>query len=325
LANGDRLPLADAGPRLDGERLHFRCPFLADGKEVDVPLAAVSVVWFAPTASDDPERLRRRLAAGPRKHDVVLLRNGDTLEGVLTALDGKTVELEVEKKPVKVEVGRTAAVALSTEWAEPPRPKGTFARVALSDPDGPADGARVTLASARCADGAVLTGETAFGAAFRAPLARVAALDLCGDRVAYLSDLQPLRYQFTPYLDDRWDCARDAAVTGLDLLLAGSTYDRGVGLHAGGRLTFAVPKGAGRFEATVGVDDRAGPRAAARVRVLADGKPLDLGGGDLTAAGGPVSVAADVAGAKELTLEVDYGPRGPVQGCVDWVDARFVK
>ena len=64
----------------------------------------------------------------------------------------------------------------------------------------------------------------------------------------------------------------------------------------------------------------------ARIRVLADGKPLDIGADrELTAAGGPLAVRVDVAGAKELTLEVDFGKDGPVQGCVDWVDARFVK
>jgi hypothetical protein len=253
---------------------------------------------------------------------VVLLNNGDAIEGDITGLDDQEATLEADKKPVKIEMKRVAAVALSTEDAKPPRVKGAFARIALSDAER-ADGARLTLTSFAC-DEATLTGTTTFGAAFAAPIGRLAFLEFVGGREIPLADLKALRYEYSPYLDERWDYVRDGAVTGLDLRLAGSHYDRGIGLHAGGRLTYAVPDGARRFEATVGIDDRAGEGATARVRLLADGKAVDLGDRDL-ARGAPRVVRADVAGAKELTLEVEYGPRGPVHAHVDWVDARFVK
>ncbi len=175
-------------------------------------------------------------------------------------------------------------------------------------------------------DGVTLTGTTLDGAALSVPLAEVAALDLYQGRAVYLSDLQPIRYEYFPYLDDRWEYARDAATTGLDLRLAGSTYDKGVGLHSHSRLTYAVPPGCRRFDALVGLDDRTGRRGSVRVHVLADGKPLDLGDDrELTAAGGPLRVNVDLAGARELTLEVDFGKGGPVQDHVDWAAARFVK
>ena len=90
---------------------------------------------------------------------MVLLRNGDVLEGVLTALDEKTIGIEVDKKPVTVEVSRTAAVALSSDLTEAPRPKGVYGRVIL-DPDG----ARLSLASAHCTDNGLVIGTTLFGA-----------------------------------------------------------------------------------------------------------------------------------------------------------------
>ncbi len=318
LAGGDCLPVEM--PLLIGERLHFRHPYLAGGEDTSVPLSAVSEVWFSGTAGEHPERLRRRLAGETRKRDVVLLRNGDRLEGVFTALDEKSVVIEVDKKPVTVDVGRAAVVALSSDLTEAPRPKGVYGRAVLDD------GARLSLAAARCADGATLTGTTLFGAALNAPLAKVASLDLYQGKAVYASDLEPLRYEYFPYLDDRWDYTRDGGVDGLDLRLAGSTYDKGLGLHSHSRLTYAVPPGCRRFDALVGLDDRAGRRGSVRVRVLADGKPLDLGADrELTADGGPLRVNVDVAGVKELTLEVDFGKGGPVQGRVDWADARFVK
>jgi NPCBM/NEW2 domain len=319
LAGGDCVPVDR--PVLIGERVHFHSPHLADGKDASAPLSSVTVIWFAGTATEPPERLRRRLAGETRKRDVVLLRNGDVVEGVLTALDEKTIAIEVDKKPVAVDVSRTAAIALSSDLTETPRPKGVYGRVILD-----AGGARLSLATARCADGATLTGTTLFGAALSVPLTNIAALDLFQGKAVYLSDLKPSRYVYLPYLDDRWDYARDGSVAGLDLRVAASTYDKGVGLHSHSRLSYAVPPACRRFEALVGLDDRTGRRGSVRIRVVADGKPLDVGGDrELTAADDPLSVRVDLAGVKELTLEVDFGKGGPVGDHVDWVDACFVK
>jgi NPCBM/NEW2 domain len=319
LAGGDCIPVDK--PILIGERVHFHSPRLADGQDASAPLSSILVVWFAETASEPPERLRRRLAEETRKRDAVLLRNGDVLEGVLTGLDEMTIAIEVDKKPVTVDVSRTAAIALSSDLTETPRPKGVYGRVIL----GPG-GARLSLASARCADGVTLTGVTLFGAALNVPLVDVAALDLFQGKAVYLSDLKPSRYEYIPYLDDRWNYVRDGSAAGSDFRLAGSTYDKGVGLHSHSRLSYVVPKDCRRFEALVGLDDRAGRGGGTRIRVLADGRPLDIGGaGELTANSGPLAVRVDLAGVKELTLEADFGKDGPVQGCVDWANARFVK
>src|SRR5262245_39379195 len=138
LANGDRLPAKEV--RLEGEKLYFTHPALSGGKESSVPLAAVAVVWrCSPDRTAHPEKLRRGLPGGTRKRDLVLLRNGDVLEGVLNKLDHKEVEVEVGKKAARARLGQVAAVALSTELADRLRPKGAHARLVLDD------GARLTL------------------------------------------------------------------------------------------------------------------------------------------------------------------------------------
>ena len=324
LANGDRVPAKAV--RLAGERLHFRHPDLAGGKETSLPLGALSVWWLtAPDRAADPEKLRRRLASGRRTKDVVLLRNGDTVEGVLSALDGDEAAVEVGKKKVAIKVAQIAAVALSSELADALRPKGPYARLVVTG-GGAARGTRLSLTAAECADGLTLTGTTAFGAKVRVPVERVAALDIYQGAAIYLSDLKPAKYEYFPYTDGGWPWAPDGNAAGHDLRLGGAVHDKGVGLHSHGKLTYALGGRFKRFEALVGLDDRDGAGGSVRVKVLADGKPLDLGAArDLTAKGGPQPVRVPVAGVKELALEVEFGDKGNVRDVVNWVDARLVR
>jgi hypothetical protein len=327
LVNGDRIPFES--PRLDGETLYFKHPDLAEGKESRVRLTAVSVVWLAaPDTAEHSDQYLRRLAKGSRARDQVVLRNGDALEGVLSALTASKVEVEVDKKMVTVATEKVAAIALSTEIVTPLKPQASYARLVLLGERGN-DGARLSVASATCTDGRTLEGKTLFGSNFRVPLERVAVLDVYQGRAIYLSDLKPTRFEFTPYLGEEgpvWPLVADANVAGRDLRLAGSTYDKGLGLHSKSRVTYNLAGAYRRFEAQVGLDDETGREGSVRVRVLADGKPLDIGADrELTARDRPISVGVSVAGVKELTLEVDFGEHGDRQDHVNWCDARLIK
>lgn len=318
-ANGDRL--AGTLREVARERVAF-APAAAD-EALSLPLATLSVLWLAdPDGEADPALLRRRLLAEARKQDAVVLRNGDVIEGTLTALDKEGLHVEAGARETVVERGKVAYVALNTELARSPRPKGTYARLTL------ADGSRLGLASAAAADGR-LTGKTLTGAALDVPLERVAGLDLRQGRTVYLSDLKPKAYRHTPWSAGlAWPCAADGSVGGGDLCLGGGTYDKGLGLHAGSTVTFALGGAYQRFEARVGLDDREGKEGAVRVRVLVDGKERELGwDGGLTAKDGAKAVSLRVAGAEELTLVVERGRGGwwDQQGHVNWADARLVK
>jgi hypothetical protein len=312
-ANGDRLP--GAVEALDGERLRFRM-----GKQaLSLPLSALSVLWLAAPDGAEPDRLLRRLAAEARTRDTVLLRNGDAVEGVVTGLDARGLRLEVNRKELTVERGKVAVVALNTELTTPLTPKGAYARLVLRD------GGRLSLASAACADGRTLTGETLFKAAVSFPVEDVVALSVQGGPAVYLSELKARSFEHVPYLGVAWPYVLDGSAGRRDLRLGGSTFDRGVGMHTESRLTYDLAGGYRRFEALVGLDDKTGKGGSARVRVLVDGRSKDVGNGPLTPRNGPVTVRVDVTGAKELTLVAEFGERGGVQGHVNWADARLVK
>lgn len=323
LGNGDRVPIRDL--RLEDEKVYFRHKALGGDKEVSLPLASLALLWrLAPDGTPSPETLRRRLVLANRPRDVVLLRNGDTLEGTLQAIKGEQVEVEVNKKTVTARWPQVAAIATSSELLDRQRPKGPHARVVLAEGNG-SPGGRLTLVEAS-SDGKSLRGKTAFGAELSVPLARVVAIERGGGDMVELCDLEPTKYDYSPYLDERWPWSRDGTVTGHDLRLGGSTFARGIGMHASSKVSYALNGGYRRFDARVGLDDRAGKRGRVKLRVLVDGKAVELTKKEAWAhADGVLRVSVDVTGAKELTLEVQGGPEGPVQAVVNWVEPRLVK
>jgi hypothetical protein len=186
-------------------------------------------------------------------------------------------------------------------------------------------GGRITLSSAIC-DGTTLRGKTPFGALLRIPVDRVVSLQMLGGKAVYLSDLKPAKYEYRPYLDEKWPWSSDENVKGRDLRVAGSTWDKGISMHAHSLLTWNLGGSWKRFEASVGLDDQDGRSGRVRIKVLVDGKPADLGRKEaLTHSNGPMKVSVDVTRSKTLTLEVENAEDGLVQAVVDWVDARLVK
>jgi hypothetical protein len=321
LASGDRLPFTSM--RLDDEKVFLRNPDLG-GDEVGIPLSSVLVVWRqGPDRTAAPEKLRRALLAAKRAKDTVLLRNGDRIEGTLNGI-GQEVEIEVNKKRQKVKWTQVAAIAMSTELADRPKAPPLAGRLTLTATQR-ASSARLTVTAPSVVKGE-LRARTTFGAIVRVPLERVAAIEMVGGRVVPLSSLKPSKYEYRPYLDEKFNYALDASVMGRDLRVGGSGYEHGVSMHAHSLLTYELDGKQERFEALVGLDDVDGRKGSVKVRVLLDGKEVDLGQkGDLSRKVGPWRVSVPLASAKTLTLEVLLGDNGPVQAVVNWVDARLIR
>jgi hypothetical protein len=109
------------------------------------------------------------------------------------------------------------------------------------------------------------------------------------------------------------------------LRLGTDVYDTGLAMHSRSRVEYALEGHYRTFEAVVGVDAKAGPRASVTVSVEIDGKSAP-GAHHLCKLGDPpVSLRIPVQGARRLTLITDFGPLGGVQGHALWTDARLVK
>lgn len=290
-----------------------------------VPVGSLAAVWVTAPPADAPADPRDYPWAGTTaRRDAVLLRNGDVLRGVI---EGFTPAPAVRLKPdgdaaVQVlDLTRVAAIAFDPSLARPRSPKATYYRLVT------AGGSRLSLKSAT-ATAAMLHGETLFGAKVALPLAEVVALDVYLGKATYLSDLKPKGATADGFNGVAWPPVADRTVRGgplrLRTPLGEATFDKGLGTHSRTTLTYALAAKHKRFEATVGLDAVSGRKGAAAVRVLVDGR-VAWQADRLTAADRPRAVSVDVAGARELTLLVDYGTGGDVQDDVNWGDARLTE
>jgi hypothetical protein len=142
--------------------------------------------------------------------------------------------------------------------------------------------------------------------------------------VVYLSEREPAGVQYASYIGPTRPYRLDRAVDGHPLQLAGQSYDRGIGTSSRTLVAYRLEPGDRRFQATAGVDERAGPLGSVIFRVLVDNKER-VKIGPLTDRDQPKTIDLDISGARFLILDTDFGDRGDVCDLADWVEARIIR
>ncbi|MFJ6700697.1 sulfatase-like hydrolase/transferase [Streptomyces sp. NPDC091272] len=111
---------------------------------------------------------------------------------------------------------------------------------------------------------------------------------------------------------------------GTAIAFGGTTYAKGLGVHAPSEVVYHLGGNASRFTALVGIDDfstRQAATGATKASVRGDGKVL-FSTGKLTGAGGPVAVDVDVRGVRLLHLVVEDANGNSAYDHTSWADAR---
>lgn len=319
-ANGERVRGELVGG--DAKALAFR-PACAED-DWKVPFDAVAAVWLvAPPADTPTDPAKYAWLNGTPPRDVLLYRNGDAARGSVAAFgpDGVTFTAD-GGAPRTVPFKDLAAVGFNPRFARPRKPKGPYARLTL------ADGTRFDATTVSLKDGEVVA-KPLLGPEVAVPVAKLIALDVLQGGAVYLSDLKPTKSDVSGFVGAGWPWVADRTVRGNPLRVltpAGeSAFDKGIGTHPRTVLTYALNGEYVRFEALVGLDAGTGKRGRATVRVLLDGKAAELPDLNTLTAGPAIPVKLNVTGAKELTLEIDFGTSGDVQADVNWAGARLIR
>jgi hypothetical protein len=167
---------------------------------------------------------------------------------------------------------------------------------------------------------------------FALPFEQITKIDCSPGKIAYLSDLEPASMQWTPYLDfgdaapamaDYYAPRRDEGREHQPLQLAGKKYDKGLSLYSRTAIDYRVPAGMKKFKATAGIDDAVREAGNVRLTISADGKKLfDQ---SITGKDAPAELDLDLAGAKRLSILVDYGDQFDAGDYLDLAEARMLK
>jgi hypothetical protein len=314
LGDGDRLMRASIGTATDAS-LEVRSELLG---KVDVPLDAVlGLVLTAAGQAVEFEKVLERIQSESRTSEVLWLTNGDRVDGSFLGMDERNIKLEVDRKPLEIERGGVVAAGFDPKLLNYPRPAAAFLEATLGD------GSRLGLISPRLVEGNIQA-TTRFGKPIRLSLTELARLCSRSDSVVYLSERQPARAQYEDYVGPTLPYRPDRAVDGLPIRLGGQAFDRGIGTQSRTLLAYRIQPGDRRFQALIGVDERAGPLGSVVFRVFVD-RQEQFKSPPMTDRDPPKALDIDLAGGKILILATEFGDRGNVRDLADWAEARIIR
>ncbi|REK09425.1 MAG: hypothetical protein DWQ37_18480 [Planctomycetota bacterium] len=296
--------------------------------ETELPAAGVRWVRFGAPERYDPkltEQWREIVASQPASDLLVVRREEalDYLEGVLRDIDAETCQFELDDEVIPVKRSKIAGLV----YAHPQQralPESVGMLVA-------ADGSRLPILEARLVDD-TLKLTTPVGASFEVPLERIARLDFSSGKLAYLSDLEPEKVEFTPLVGfaepsdallDFYHYRRDKGFAGQPLRLEGKVFKKGLSLISRTQLVYRLPDDYRLFRATAGIDDATRETGSVQLVIKGDGKTLwesEVRGVDP-----PHKLELPVEGVKRLEILADYGESLDVGDRLDLGDAHVTK
>jgi hypothetical protein len=328
VAMGDFLDLTRSAPALQPSGRYIL--HLSGGDQLSgepVALRGDSLVWKSPDVGEitiPGSRMVAITAPGKpapaeRQHeDVVRLVNGDTVRGIIAAMGGDKVTVQVTGGGnSEVPMSSIAAINFAATPGSSPAQHGFRVRFddasSLVGTDAKLDGNNLVLTLGK-------------NAGRKLPLTHITAIEQVNGPVSWLSSRLPAEavyYRFiggpqqpAAYMDRSWGGQR-----GIDF--KGRIFAHGIAVHAFSRLTWPLDGQYEAFRTRYAIESDAGGLADATVRVRLDDKIVYEKGHVRSGRLSPV-VLLDLKGAKKLTLEVDGGT-AYAQDTLDWIEPALLK
>jgi hypothetical protein len=283
-------------------------------------------MFTPPAGSDQFDRLLNRIRAGEEEDSRLWLNNGDTIRGRLLRLDDQWTTVRALNQDTRVPTDQIATLVFATRL-EPEVPRNGVCCLL-----GFRDGSMLCTLHAELADGQMhattVGGLRVSSQTYVDMQYETVMLQTLRGGVTYLSDLRPLGFRHQPFLSLKWPLGVDRSVTGGQLRVRGTIYDKGLGMSSASRLAYRLDDPYQRFVAELAIDDGAGQGGSVVCRVFVDAgqgrwrqayaSPAIRGGDE------PVTVSVNLSDAVALALVVDYGERADQLDHVNWLDARLV-
>ncbi len=286
--------------------------------KLSIPLESLlGWVMLVPALPDEVDGVWNRVYLEPRKEEVAWLSNGDRLAGGFLGWDERVLKMLLNGKPREIDRAGIVAVGFDPALVNYPRPKSAYLEMTLQD------GSRIGVSEARIEEGNV-SATARFGVKIRFPLNELVGVHVRSGSFVYLSERKPVEQRYFEYLGPTREVRVDRTVEGHLFELAGQTFDRGLGAASRTLLAYRIEPGDRRFQALVGMDERAGPSGSVVFRVMVD-KEQRYKSELLSHRDAPQVIDVDLKGGSFLILDTDFGERGNIRDFADWVEARVVR
>lgn len=303
-----------------------------------VPLEQIRAI-LPQGASPEQERKLQKLLKGREEIDWLRLKNGGTVRGSISKIDGTTVTIDTNSEggsnmgTLRFNLAKIQLISIAPLGDAPAPPQGLHIGIQLTDGSS-LRGKLTGLAENKLTLVHALGG----GKPVTISTQRIGELSVHNGQFVYLSDMKPTVEEqgFPPdytYEVEIWGWKRDRSVTGGQLQLDGQTYSKGLGVHSKCVLSFGLGKQFATFKTVVGLDDSTrylGEPGFGGVvfKILLDGKPAKEYPSGIPKRKGqkPTTVSVDVTGVGKLTIVADYDPTSlHVLGRANWADAHLIK
>jgi len=320
LADGSSIQAREYSARQTTARI-----VLLDGSNVEVPLEYVCHVRLQP-ADQQAQQQWQHIVEKQFDSDVLVIRKGEAINyfpGVLHEVGTDTLRFELEGETMTVQ--RSKVFGMIYHHAGEPK---------LSEPLGRlADASGSHWAVSKLAlEAENLRITTPAGLKLSVPLAELVCLDLSAGKIQYLSDLEPVSVEWTPFfgsageipaLDRFFQPRKDTNLSGRPLQLQGTRYRKGLCLHSRTEMIFRLFGEYRWFEAVAGIDDAVRPQGNVRLVIHGDGRVLYEQ--QITGRDQPQRIRLEIDGVRRLGILVDFGEDLDVADHLDLCEARVIK
>lgn len=283
--------------RIEGDGRDALSARLRDGYRAKLELNVLRSIVATGASEVALAPLREAAAAGPGGEDVaVVYRDARVivLRGAARGLDARGVHFDWNQRELTLPWERTAGVVFS-------RPPAGDAGCLVRMVDGDVFAGRVVGG-----DAAALTLASRTMQRLTLGWAEVERIDCRSPRLDFLSDLEPVRYDFTPMFSKRWPLARDRSLTGQPIRLGARVFRKGLCLHSQAEVAYNLRGEYSQLAALVGIADEMEGRGDVDVQVRGDGRVL-WEARSVRGEAPPRELLVDVGGVHELTIEVRFG------------------
>lgn len=320
-ASGIRVHTVDGGNlmasqcEIANERITIR-----SGSGIEqLPLETITgIVW------KDSEKVRQLLEERSTDNDAVVVQT-DTGErvvsGILETVTPERISISYRGQSRNISFEKVQVNAIIIADLQLKKATGTGCQLLLLD------GSTVS-GVLNSFDGEEFAINTTGGHSLSINRSKLAGIRVSTDRLAFLSDLEPLdvrqRTQFT--VQRPWQ--RDRSIEGNPLRLRvvsqnrEQSFNKGIGTQSYSEIVFENP-GFDRFQATVGIDAETRGRGDCKMIVRGDG--AFLWSQRIRASEDPVQVSVDISGIRKVALVVQPGEQFDLADHANWANARFTK